>query len=142
MITLKKFREINSLVTSLVKTLIWRKKCWFFRKNHDHCANYKHIFLIFFCTSISQFFFLDLGLTLLETFLRIFSHHSLCTHVWPCNLMKRLNVWKKNISNRNRWMLKWRPMMLRMEKLTKVLINDSSKSYLHLKGQSGKSIFF
>ena len=97
---------------------------------------------IFFCTSISQFFFLDLGLTLLETFLRIFSHHSLCTHVWPCNLMKRLNVWKKNISNRNRWMLKWRPMMLRMEKLTKVLINDSSKSYLHLKGQSGKLIFF
>ena len=33
-------------------------------------------------------------------------------------------------------------MMLRMEKLTKVLINDSSKSYLHLKGQSGKLIFF
>ena len=29
----KKFREINSLVTSLVKTLISRKKCWFFRKN-------------------------------------------------------------------------------------------------------------
>ena len=28
-IALKKFREINSLVTSLVSTLIWRKKCWF-----------------------------------------------------------------------------------------------------------------
>ena len=32
--------------------------------------------------------------------------------------------------------------MLKMEKSTKVLINDSSKSYLHLKGQSGKLIFF
>ena len=30
-ITQKIFREINSLVTSLVKTLIWRKKCWFYR---------------------------------------------------------------------------------------------------------------
>ena len=34
-ITLKTFREINSLVSSLVKTLIWRKKCCFFRKNRD-----------------------------------------------------------------------------------------------------------
>ena len=31
----KKFREINSLVTSLVKTLISRKKCWFFAENRD-----------------------------------------------------------------------------------------------------------
>jgi len=30
-ITLKNFREINSLVTSL----IWRKNCWFFRKIRD-----------------------------------------------------------------------------------------------------------
>ena len=28
----KFFREINTLITSFVKTLIWRKKCWFFRK--------------------------------------------------------------------------------------------------------------
>ena len=34
-ITLKNFREINSLVTSLTKTLIRRKKCWSFRKNRD-----------------------------------------------------------------------------------------------------------
>ena len=34
-ITFKKFREINSLVTSLVKTLIWWKKCSFFRQNGD-----------------------------------------------------------------------------------------------------------
>ena len=27
----KFFREINTLITSFVKTLIWRKKCWFFR---------------------------------------------------------------------------------------------------------------
>ena len=32
-------REINSLVTSLLKTMILRKKCWFFRKIvHMHCA--------------------------------------------------------------------------------------------------------
>ena len=31
----KKFRQINSTVTSLVKPLIWRKNCWFFRKNPD-----------------------------------------------------------------------------------------------------------
>ena len=34
-ITQKKIRENNALVTSLVKTLISRKKCWFFRKNRD-----------------------------------------------------------------------------------------------------------
>ena len=34
-ISTKNFREINSLVSSLVKTLIWRKKCWFFLKNRD-----------------------------------------------------------------------------------------------------------
>ena len=28
----KKIREINSLVTYLVKTLLWRKKCWFSHK--------------------------------------------------------------------------------------------------------------
>ena len=31
-ITSKIFCEINSLVTSLVKTLIWRNKCWFSTK--------------------------------------------------------------------------------------------------------------
>ena len=34
-ITLKKFREINSLVIYSVKILIWRKKCWFSRNNRD-----------------------------------------------------------------------------------------------------------
>jgi len=34
-ITLKNFREINTLVPYLVKLLIWRKKCWFFRTNRD-----------------------------------------------------------------------------------------------------------
>ena len=34
-ITHKKFREIKSFVTSLVKTLIWRKKVNFLRKNRD-----------------------------------------------------------------------------------------------------------
>ena len=34
---LKIFREIKSMsiVTSLVKALIWRKKCWLLRKNRD-----------------------------------------------------------------------------------------------------------
>ena len=35
-LTEKIFREINSLV----KTLIWRKKCWFFRKNSDRILWY------------------------------------------------------------------------------------------------------
>ena len=35
-ITLKKIREI----TSLVKALIWRKNCWFFPKNRDRVLQY------------------------------------------------------------------------------------------------------
>ena len=34
----EKFREINSLVTYIVKTLIWRKKCWFLWRNSDRVS--------------------------------------------------------------------------------------------------------
>ena len=43
-----KFREINSLVTSLVKTLIWRKKCQISRKNRDRVLWY---FYTLYCIS-------------------------------------------------------------------------------------------
>ena len=46
----KKFREINSLVTSLVKTLISQKRFWFFREN-----KYRAIYSTFpHCDCVTQ----------------------------------------------------------------------------------------
>ena len=52
-ITLKNFREINSFVSSLVKTLIWRRKGKFFRKNRDRVL--QHHFSTLLCNDSQNF---------------------------------------------------------------------------------------